>query len=161
MKPVDTAEMRRRRAAFNRGAAATLNTLRRLAAEEGAMAVSVNTPWPRQALFMQGGGSYQAGAPANFLDIVIAMEDYMTIVRLLKAGTPVTLETDVKTAFHSDDTKGYNVIAEIQGTDKKLKDEIVMLGGHLDSWHSATGATDDTAGCTVMMEASQDNPMWS
>jgi Iap family predicted aminopeptidase len=119
-----------------------------------AIAVLSQTPPGHDGtLFVQGGGSYQAGAPANFLDIVIAMEDYMTIVRLLKAGTPVTLETDVKTAFHSEDTKGYNVIAEIKGTDKKLKDEVVMLGGHLDSWHSATGATDNAAGCTVMMEA--------
>jgi Zn-dependent M28 family amino/carboxypeptidase len=49
--------------------------------------------------------------------------------------------------------KGYNVIAEIPGTDPKLKDEVVMLGGHLDSWHGATGATDNAAGCAVMMEA--------
>jgi carboxypeptidase Q len=81
------------------------------------------------------------------------MEDYMTIVRLLKAGTPVTLDGS-EDQNSTDDTKGYNVIAEIKGTDKKLKDEVVMLGGHLDSWHSATGATDNAAGCTVMMEAS-------
>ncbi|MEJ7673559.1 MAG: M20/M25/M40 family metallo-hydrolase [Chitinophagaceae bacterium] len=51
------------------------------------------------------------------------------------------------------DTKGYNVIAEIKGTDKNLKDEVVMLGGHLDSWHGGTGATDNASGCAVMMEA--------
>jgi len=79
--------------------------------------------------------------------------DGVTIVRLLKAGIPVTLDADVKTKFQTDDTKGYNVIAEIKGTDKKLKDEIVMLGGHLDSWHSATGATDNAAGSAVMLEA--------
>jgi carboxypeptidase Q len=154
MKPVDTAEMRRRRAGFNRGAMQVLNILKRMAAEEGAVAILSQTLRGHDGtLFVQGGGAYAAGAPANFLDIVIAMEDYMTILRLVKAGTPVTLETEVKTAFHSDDTKGYNVIAEIPGTDKKLKDEVVMLGGHLDSWHSATGATDNAAGCTVMMEA--------
>ena len=50
---------------------------------------------------------------------------------------------------------GYNTVAEIPGTDPKLKDEIVMLGGHLDSWHSGTGATDNAAGCAVMMEAAR------
>jgi hypothetical protein len=153
MKPVDTAELRRRRAGFNRGAAAFLNTLRREALSEGAVAIlSESNRGHDGTLFVQGGGSYQPSAPANLLDMVITLEDYGTIVRLLKAGTPVTLDADVKTKFQTDDTKGYNVVAEIKGTDKKLKDEVVMLGGHLDSWHSATGATDNAAGCTVMME---------
>jgi carboxypeptidase Q len=153
MKPVDTAEMRRRRAAFNRGAAAFLNALRNEAQKEGAIAILSESPRGHDGtLFVQGGGTYKTDAPANFLDIVITLEDYTSIVRLLKAGTPVTLDADVQTKFFTDDTKGYNVIAEIKGTDKKLKDEVVMLGGHLDSWHSATGATDNAAGCTVMME---------
>ena len=59
---------------------------------------------------------------------------------------------DVKTTFNEKDTKGYNVVAEIKGTDPSLKDELVMLGGHLDSWQAATGATDNAAGCAVMME---------
>ena len=155
MRPVDTAELRRRRAQFQRGGGqALLNTLKKMAVSEGAIAILSQTARGHDGtLFVQGGGSYQPDAPANFLDIVIAMEDYMTIVRLLKAGTAVTLEADVKTKFYTDDIKGYNVIAEIKGADPKLKDEIVMLGGHLDSWHSATGATDNGAGCTVMMEA--------
>jgi carboxypeptidase Q len=153
MKPVDTAEMRRRRAAFNRGAAAFLNTLKNEAQKEGAIAILSESPRGHDGtLFVQGGGAYKTDAPANFLDIVITLEDFTSIVRLLKAGTPVTLDADVQTKFFTDDTKGYNVIAEIKGTDKKLKDEVVMLGGHLDSWHSATGATDNAAGCTVMME---------
>jgi Zn-dependent M28 family amino/carboxypeptidase len=84
---------------------------------------------------------------------MVAMEDYMSICRLVKAGIPVKLDVDVKTAMSDKDTKGYNVIAEIKGTDPSLKDEIVMLGGHLDSWQGATGATDNAAGCSVMMEA--------
>jgi len=153
MKPVDTAEMRRRRAAFNRGAAAFLNTLKNEAQKEGAIAILSESPRGHDGtLFVQGGGAYKTDAPANFLDIVITLEDYTSIVRLLKAGTPVSIDADVQTKFFTDDTKGYNVIAEIKGTDKKLKDEVVMLGGHLDSWHSATGATDNAAGCTVMME---------
>jgi Zn-dependent M28 family amino/carboxypeptidase len=62
------------------------------------------------------------------------------------------MEADVKTSFFTNDIKGYNVVAEIPGTDPVLKDEIVMIGGHLDSWQGATGATDNAAGCSVMME---------
>jgi carboxypeptidase Q len=72
-------------------------------------------------------------------------------VRLANSGYPVKLEVDVQTEFASKDLKGYNVIAEIKGTD--LSNEIVMLGGHLDSWQGATGATDNAAGCAVMIEA--------
>jgi carboxypeptidase Q len=155
MKPVDTAELRRRREAFQRGGGMRfLNALRNMGRQEGALAILSNTSRGHDGtLFVQGGGAYRPDAPANFLDIVITLEDYSTIVRLLRAGIPVTLDADVSTKFFTDDIKGYNVIAEIPGTDKKLKDEVVMLGGHLDSWHSATGATDNGAGCTVMMEA--------
>jgi len=155
MRPVDTAELRRRRAQFGgRGGMAMLNTLRTMAIQEGAVALLSETPRGHDGtIFVQGGGIYRADAPANFLDIVIAFEDYMTIVRLLKANIPVNLDADVQTKFQTEDTKGYNVVAEIKGTDKKLKDEIVMLGGHLDSWHSATGATDNAAGSAVMLEA--------
>jgi carboxypeptidase Q len=155
MKPVDTAELRRRREAFLRsGNGRFLNALRNMGRQEGALAIlSYTSRGHDGTLFVQGGGAYRPDAPANFLDIVITLEDYTTIVRLLRAGIPVTLDADVSTKFFTDDIKGYNVIAEIPGTDKKLKDEVVMLGGHLDSWHSATGATDNGAGCTVMMEA--------
>jgi carboxypeptidase Q len=155
MKPVDTAELRRRREAFQRGGGMRfLNALRNMGRQEGALAIlSYTSRGHDGTLFVQGGGLYRPDAPANFLDIVITLEDYTTIVRLLRAGIPVTLDADVSTKFFTDDIKGYNVIAEIPGTDKKLKDEVVMLGGHLDSWHSATGATDNGAGCTVMMEA--------
>ena len=155
MKPVDTAELRRRREQFRRGGnMAFLNALRNMAQREGAVAILSESPRGHDGtLFVQGGGPYKTDAPANFPDIVITLEDYTSIVRLMKAGMPVTLDADVQTKFYTDDTKGYNVIAEIPGTDKKLKDEVVMLGGHLDSWHSATGATDNAAGCSVMMEA--------
>jgi Zn-dependent M28 family amino/carboxypeptidase len=75
------------------------------------------------------------------------------IVRLLRNNTPVKMEVDVKTKFQSNDPKGYNVIAEIPGVDKNLKDEVVMLGAHLDSWPAANGATDNAAGVSAMMEA--------
>jgi Zn-dependent M28 family amino/carboxypeptidase len=87
------------------------------------------------------------------LDAVIAIEDYMTIQRLVTSGIPVQLELEVKTRFDNSNEIASNVIGEIKGTDSKLKDEVVMLGGHLDSWQSAMGATDNAAGCAVMMEA--------
>jgi len=155
IRPVDTAEMRRRREQFQRGGGMNLlNTLRGQALKEGAVAILSETARGHDGtIFVQGGGSYQPDAPANFTDLVITLEDYNTIVRLLRAGIPINMDAEVTTKFQTTDTKGYNVIAEIKGTDKKLKDEIVMLGGHLDSWQSATGATDNAAGCTVMMEA--------
>ncbi len=115
IRPVDTAELRRRRAQFNRSGATMLNTLKAMAVAEGAIAILSQSPRGHDGtLFVQGGGPYQAASPANFLDIVIAMEDYGTIVRLLKAGTPVMLDAEVATKFQTDDTKGYNVIAEIK-----------------------------------------------
>lgn len=132
----------------------SVDRVKLLAKQEGAVAIFSMSPRGHDGtLFVQGGGSYDATAPENFLDIMVALEDYMTLCRLANTGHPISLDVDVKTAFHTKDTKGYNVVAEIKGTDPILKDEIVMLGGHLDSWQSATGATDNAAGCAVMMEA--------
>lgn len=155
-QPADTAQQRRMRE-FQRsrgGANLIANRVKELAEKEGAVAILSMSPRGHDGtLFVQGGGVYTAGAPENFLDVMITMEDYMSICRLAKAGIPVKLDVDVKTTFNEKDTKGYNVVAEIKGTDPVLKDEIVMLGGHLDSWQAATGATDNAAGCAVMMEA--------
>ncbi|TDH27391.1 M20/M25/M40 family metallo-hydrolase [Segetibacter sp. 3557_3] len=154
--PVDTAALRRRREQFagQRGALAVPALLKAMAKSEGAIAVLSATSRSHDGtVFVQGGGAYKATDPENLLDVALANEDYMSIMRLAKSGTPVSLEMDVKTRFTTDDTKGYNVIAEIKGTDSKLKDEVVMLGGHLDSWHGGTGATDNAAGCSIMMEA--------
>jgi hypothetical protein len=104
-------------------------------------------------IFVQGGGQFTKDAPEAPANVVLSSDDYLRIQRLVAAGIPVELETEVKTKFFDKDLKGYNVIAEIPGTDPKLKDEVVMIGGHLDSWHGATGATDNAAGCSVMMEA--------
>jgi hypothetical protein len=84
--------------------------------------------------------------------VVAAIENYGRVYRLLKANVPVTLEMNVETQFTGDHEHGFNTIAEIPGADPKLKDEVVMVGGHLDSWHSATGATDNGAGTVVAME---------
>ncbi|CAN5770448.1 M28 family metallopeptidase [soil metagenome] len=84
--------------------------------------------------------------------VVLRNEDYGRIARILADGTPVTLEFNIVNR-NSPGGTSYNTIAEIPGTDKA--DEVVMLGGHLDSWHSATGATDNAIGCAVMMEAAR------
>jgi len=156
-QPVDTAAQRRRREQFLRqggGQQRMLATLRQLAKDEGAVAILSDVVRGHDGtLFVQGGGTYKTTDPENFTDIVIELEDYNTILRLLKANIPVKLDADVKTKFYSQDTTGYNVIAEIPGTDPTLKDEVVMLGGHLDSWQGATGATDNAAGSAVMLEA--------
>ena len=82
----------------------------------------------------------------------MAIENYGRVYRLLKANVPVTIEMNVDTKFTGDHEHGYDTIAEIPGTDPKLKDEVVMVGGHLDSWASGTGATDNGAGTVVAME---------
>ena len=84
--------------------------------------------------------------------VVMAIESYGRVYRLLKANVPVTVEMDVETEFTGDHEHGFDTIAEIPGTDPKLKDEVVMVGGHLDSWASATGATDNGAGTVVALE---------
>ena len=84
--------------------------------------------------------------------VVMAIESYGRVYRLLKANVPVTIEMNVDTEFTGDHEHGFDTIAEIPGTDPKLKDEVVMVGGHLDSWASGTGATDNGAGTVVAME---------
>jgi carboxypeptidase Q len=102
-------------------------------------------------IFVQSGGSYKAGETTPVPQITIATEQWDRIARILAAKKDVELELDVRSTFYDDATTQYNTIAEIPGTDKK--DEIVMLGAHLDSWHSGTGATDNGAGSVVMIEA--------
>jgi len=93
---------------------------------------------------------YDKGANVP-IQISAAAEHFNRVARMVDAGEKVTMTIDLKVAFQDADLNGYNTIAEIPGTDKK--DEIVMLGGHMDSWQSGTGATDNGAGCAVMMEA--------
>jgi hypothetical protein len=83
--------------------------------------------------------------------ILMRNEDYGRIARILADGVPVTLEFTIVNRTYPEGRTAYNATAEIAGTDRA--DEVVMLGGHLDSWHSATGATDNAIGCAIMMEA--------
>jgi carboxypeptidase Q len=95
--------------------------------------------------------SYDKSAPAIPPQLVMSIEHYNRIVRMLKANEKVKMTVDLQVEFQDADLMGYNTIAEIPGSD--LKDEVVMLGGHMDSWHSGTGATDNGAGVSVAMEA--------
>jgi carboxypeptidase Q len=85
--------------------------------------------------------------------LVMRNEDYGRITRLMADGTPVTLKINIQNKEYPEGTTAYNAIGEIPGTDKK--DEIVMLGGHYDSWHDATGATDNGIGSSMMLEAAR------
>ena len=103
-------------------------------------------------IFVQGGGSYKKEEPTGPPNLVVMTESYNRLYRLIEKKKDVQLEVDVKVAFTDEDPDAaINVIAEIAGSDKK--DEFVMLGAHLDSWHGATGATDNAAGVAVAMEA--------
>ena len=104
-------------------------------------------------VFTTNGASYRDTAKAVAPELETSAEDYQRILRLTKAGIKVEMEADIKTEFFDKDLNGYNVVGEIAGTDPKLKEQVVMLGGHLDSWHGATGGTDNAAGAAVMMEA--------
>lgn len=120
---------------------------------EGAAAILSPGRGTDGTVFTTNGAPYAADAKPVLPELEMSSEDQLRLIRLVEAGIPVEVELETKTHFQTQDLKGYNVVAEIPGTDKKLKSEVVMLGGHLDSWHAATGATDNAAGCAVMLEA--------
>jgi hypothetical protein len=93
------------------------------------------------------------GEPYIIPTITMANEDYNRLTRLIRQGVTPKMTVDIQANYHDEDMMAYNTIAEIPGTDPKLKDEIVMLGAHLDSWHTGSGATDNAAGSGAMMEA--------
>ncbi len=97
--------------------------------------------------------SYDKDAPKFAPQVVMAVEHYNRVARMVQAGEKVKMEVELAVEFQDKDLNGYNTIAEIPGSDPTLKDEIVMLGGHMDSWHGGTGATDNGAGVAVGMEA--------
>jgi hypothetical protein len=104
-------------------------------------------------VFVQSGGRRQDAPDATLPQVTLAVEHYNRMVRLLEHGTPVSVELDVAARFIEETParlNGFNVVAELAGTDKA--DEIVVIGGHFDSWHGATGATDNATGCAAMME---------
>ncbi len=98
------------------------------------------------------GVQYKVGEPEPTPEIVLPLEDHARMARMLSKGQKVEMELNVKNVF-TDNQKINNVYAEIPGTDPKLKNEVVLLGAHFDSWHGGTGAADNASGVVVMMEA--------
>jgi carboxypeptidase Q len=127
-------------------------TLREFFAKEKVLATIDPSGLDAGMVRIGGGGSRVKGEETGPLALVMAAEHYNRISRLLEKKVDVELEIDVKATFHDEDPMQYNTIAEIPGTDPLKKNEVVMVGAHLDSWHSATGATDNAAGSGVAME---------
>jgi carboxypeptidase Q len=135
-----------------------------LAEKEGAAGILTASRGDGGNIFVQGAGAayhpdtpfskrtgvYEAKAPKILPQISVGAEHYNRLVRMIRKGEKPKLELNLEVSFGDLDSL-YNVIAEIPGTD--LADEVVMLGGHFDSWHGGTGATDDATGCAAAMEA--------
>lgn len=117
--------------------------------EAGVGAVIKPSPGNYGTVFVLG---RDAGADA-VPSIVMAAEQYNLILRMLKDGMPVKLRVNVQGKYYEDNPDTYNVLAELPGTDPALKDQVVMIGAHLDSWHSATGSADNADGSAEVMEA--------
>jgi len=94
---------------------------------------------------------WSTNSPDILPQVTLAAEDYNRLARMIQEGEKPVMAVDLRVRYHTEDLMAYNTVAEIPGTD--LKDEIVMVGGHLDSWHIGTGATDNAVGVTAAMEA--------
>jgi len=132
------------------GALAVLEPSPRTRLEDGTMMVGAATiPYSPDVAMSNRVRAQSASAPRILPQVVVTDEHYNRMVRQIRAGKNVKLELTMETEF-TPASQGFNVIGEIPGTD--LKDEVVMIGAHLDSWHAGTGATDNGAGSAVMME---------
>jgi carboxypeptidase Q len=98
------------------------------------------------------GGNYTSGAKEPVTQLNLPIEDHGRMERLLRHNIPVEMEIEIQNKFFATPSV-YNVIGEIPGTDKLLKNEVVLVGAHIDSWNGGTGAADNASGCIVMMEA--------
>jgi carboxypeptidase Q len=128
-----------------------LRTMEPLLRKYGAAALLRASQGEHGTFFVQGGS--RTTAPDATPSVVVVAEQYNMMVHLLESGAPVQLRLALATKFDASDTNSYNVIAEIPGTDPVIGKEVVMIGAHLDSWHSATGATDNADAATAAMEA--------
>jgi len=145
-QPPDKAalERQRKQQEFN-------NKLLRFLADEGAAAWLEPAPHDGGTITVMAGGSRDPKDPPALPRVAVDIEHYGRILRTLQKNIPVTLRINIANKFYDDNLNSFNIVAEIPGTDKA--DEVVMLGAHFDSWQSGTGATDNAAGDTVMMEA--------
>ncbi len=125
-----------------------------LFAAEGALATVEVSSLAHGALRVAGGGNLGVpGEPLGVPGMVMAVESFDRVLRLLRDGVPVELELNVEASFHRDSNLVANTLADLPGRD--AQGEIVMAGAHLDSWHAGTGATDNAAGVAVVMEAAR------
>ncbi len=139
-------------AATVRSAAAGPTEAQRIAAilhDAGVGAVLKPSRGEHGTIFLQ---TRDAGANA-VPTVVVSGEQYNNLLRLIEHGAPPTVRVNLQARYLTRDTSGYNVLAEIPGSDPALREEVVMIGAHLDSWHAATGATDNADGAAVVMEA--------
>jgi hypothetical protein len=139
-------ERRRKRYEFSQ-------LLNKFLVEEGALASVSASGWDNGIILVSGGGSRKAGESVGVPAVAMAAEHYNAVMRALERKEQVRLRVDVDARFTSDaDQVAYNTIAEIPGTGPH-RNEVVMIGAHMDSWHAGTGAADNGAGVAVMMEA--------
>jgi carboxypeptidase Q len=131
------------------------NQLREFLATEKPLAIITSSARSIDGtIFVQAGGAtYEKGKHDAVTALAMSFEHYSRISRLIAQKTPVEIELNVTTTMDDAAPNPNNTIAEIPGEDPKLKDEVVMLGAHMDSWTGATGATDNAIGCAVAMEA--------
>ena len=121
--------------------------------KSGAMAILGTRGGRDGTVVVQSFIGYRKKDQPELPSLEVAKEDYLRVVRLLEDGHAVQLELQSDTKLYDENLQGHNVVAEIPGTDPTLKAQVVMLGGHLDSWAAATGATDNGAGSIVALEA--------
>jgi carboxypeptidase Q len=141
-----------RGAGGGRGNAADFNARRlKFYLDEGVVATIEAGQGSGGTVFVQSGGGRNLTDPPVPAQIVMAVEHYGRIWRMLEKKIPVRIEMDIQNKFYDDDLNSFNIVGEIPGTDKA--DELVMIGAHFDSWHTGTGATDNAAGSAVMLEA--------
>jgi hypothetical protein len=120
--------------------------------KQGAAAILMSSRGVGGDIATDNGASRAKGAP-QVPFVHVATEGYGRVARMLERNVPVMLELEMVNHFYPADSTSFNIVGDIPGTDPRLKDEVVMIGGHFDSWHSGTGATDNGAGAGVMLEA--------
>ncbi|MHC4846652.1 MAG: M20/M25/M40 family metallo-hydrolase [Planctomycetota bacterium] len=131
------------------------NQLQEMFKEEGALVVIEPDAGRRNdygVIMLGSGGSRDPEEERGIPQVTVSTEQFNRVARLIGHGVEVEMNVDVRTTFYDDDLQGYNVVAEIPGTDRFLRDEVVMIGAHFDSWHPGTGATDNGASSAVMIE---------
>jgi carboxypeptidase Q len=148
INPGEPASLKEDEEPFNKALDRALEVLK-FFASEGAVAV-VTPSSIREGVRVSGYYDYKWHA--TIPSFVFSREQYGRIMRLLNRKQPVTLALSLSARF-TGDVQGFNVVAELPGVDPQVGDQVVMLGGHLDSWHTGTGATDNAAGCAAAMEA--------